>query len=285
MAALIDDTLKPLPVEAVRMLAIDLDGTLLRSDGTISAASVKAVRAACAKGIRVVLATARPPRGSVKAYKLLELDTLTVCHNGALILDAGHGRVVDHVPLEGAVARRAVEIARKVGGMTRLGVDVIDTLHTDASNGKAGNPGASAPGEAMQQPQPAIPFDQVLNKPVTKVFMTGDPGRLAGVQSAVHQAMQDQVAFATSHLQLLQIVRAGVDKAAGLAKVAQHYGIPRESVMVIGDAPNDLGMFKWAGLSVAMKNGWRDVLKAAHFVVPSNDDDGVAEAIERYVLS
>jgi hydroxymethylpyrimidine pyrophosphatase-like HAD family hydrolase len=128
-------------------------------------------------------------------------------------------------------------------------------------------------------------LEPVLDEPVTKIFMTGEPHELAHIQMTLHEKLRARVSFATSHLKLLQVVAEGVDKAVGLARVAGMYDVPAQSVMAIGDAPNDLGMFKWAGLAVAVKNAWRDVLKAAHFAVPSNDEDGVGEAIRRFALN
>ena len=93
-----------------------------------------------------------------------------------------------------------------------------------------------------------------------------------------------RVGIAYSHMRLLQVVHAEADKAAGVKRVAEHYGIPKERVMAIGDAPNDLPMIKWAGLGVAMHNAWDEVKKNAQLTVPSNDNDGVATALERYVL-
>jgi len=75
-----------------------------------------------------------------------------------------------------------------------------------------------------------------------------------------------------------------VNKATALAKVAGYYGIAQDRVMAIGDAPNDVPMLKWSGLGIAVANGWEDVRRAADFVVASNDDDGVAEAIRKHLL-
>jgi hypothetical protein len=92
------------------------------------------------------------------------------------------------------------------------------------------------------------------------------------------------VAFSCSHLRLLQVVAGRVDKADALATVAEFYGIDPDRVLAIGDAPNDLGMIRWAGLGVAMQNAWDEVRAAAHFIVPSNEHAGVAHAFRKYVL-
>lgn len=281
MADFDSDTIKPLPVEPVRLIAIDLDGSLLRSDGTIGESTVAAVREASAQGIRVVLATARPPRGVIASYQKLALDTVQVNHNGALVYDARQRKVIEHLPIDASLARQVVSIARQIAPKIPIGVDVIDTLYCDKSNNSNNDLNLSHAGVTSA----AGLLEPVLNEPVTKVFMTGEPHELAHIQMTLHEKLRARVAFATSHLKLLQVVAEGVDKAVGLARVAGMYDVPAQSVMAIGDAPNDLGMFKWAGLAVAVKNAWRDVLKAAHFAVPSNDEDGVGEAIRRFALS
>ena len=277
MAGYGHDTVKPLPVDPVQMIAIDLDGTLLRSDNTIGLASIDAIRSACARGVRVVLATARPPRGVSAFYTQLGLDTLQINHNGALIYDQGRREAIRHLPLEGELARKVVKTARRIAPKISICVDVVDTLYTDRKD-------ADLPLSGADVQSATGSLDRVLDQPVTKIFMSDKSNVLADIQMSVQQRLSGRVAFTTSHMRLLQIVRGGVDKSVALAEVAKHYCVDAPGIMAIGDAPNDLGMLKWAGLAVAVKNAWSDVLKAAHFVVPSNDEDGVAEAIQRYVL-
>ena len=277
MAGYGHDTVKPLPVDPVQLIAIDLDGTLLRSNNTIGPASIDAIRSASERGVRVVLATARPPRGVSAVYTQLGLDTLQINHNGALIYDQGRREVTRHRPLAGELARKVVKTARRIAPNISIGVDVVDKLYTDRKD-------ADPPPMGAGVQSATGPLDRVLDQPVTKIFMSDKSNVLADIQMNVQQKYSEQVAFAISHMRLLQIMRGGVDKSIALAEVAEHYGVAAPGIMAIGDAPNDLGMLKWAGLAVAVKNAWSDVLKAAHFVVPSNDEDGVAEAIQRYVL-
>lgn len=155
---------------------------------------------------------------------------------------------------------------------------MVDTLYTDAADRDLDR-------ARMGLTDSGKPFNQLLDEPITKIFMTGPPDQLGEIRPVIQQHLHGQVDFATSHLRLLQVIRAGVDKARGLQAAVAHYGVDRARVMAIGDAPNDLGMMKWAGMSIAVKNVWIDVRKAAHFVVQSNDQDGVTEAIIRYALA
>lgn len=268
---------RPLPVEPIRLIALDLDGTLLDARGAVSAANAAAIAMAREGGIRVVLATMRPPRGVATTAGHLGLDGLHIHHNGALIFDQAHARVVHHEPLPGATARRVIEIAQTIAPRAKVGVEVIDRLYTAV----AGRLGKGIPGHGGS---PDGDMDAALEQPVTKILITGSTAHLADIQHAVATKTNGGVTFATSHLRLLQVVAPGVDKARALERVARHYGVGRRSVMAVGDAPNDLGMLRWAGLSVAVANGWEDVRRAAQFVVPAHDRDGVAEAIRRYAL-
>jgi Cof subfamily protein (haloacid dehalogenase superfamily) len=271
---------KPLSAEPVELIAIDLDGTLLRSDGTLGPRSIKALAEATAAGVKVVLNTGRAPRGTRAVYQALGLKTLAVTHNGALVTDPVHGDAIfQHTTLPGEVAWQAVRIARRVAPRLSLGVEILDRCITDNAS-----PRLFTEATLVDPPQVAASFEALASKPITKLLMIGDPGELGGVQMMLLDQLKGQVSFAFSHQTLLQVVSAHADKGAGLATVARYYHVPRQRVMAIGDAPNDLPMLQWAGLSVAMGNAWDDVRRAAHFVVSGNDQDGVAEAVARYVL-
>ena len=110
----------------IRMVAIDLDGTLLSSRKTITPKTHTAIRAALAAGVKVVLATARPPRSVRTYYEALKLDTPTINYNGALIWNERHRQVVEHVPLDAAVAKRIIAWGRKRYPELLVSVEILD---------------------------------------------------------------------------------------------------------------------------------------------------------------
>jgi HAD superfamily hydrolase (TIGR01484 family) len=128
------------------------------------------------------------------------------------------------------------------------------------------------------------PLEAFWHVPLTKLMLLAPPDRMMKVRKMIAAKFNGQASFAISDEQLRQVIHLDVDKAAAVARVAQAYEIPRERVMAIGDAPNDVGMIKWAGLGVAMGNGWDAAHKVADVIVPTNDEDGVAFALKRYVL-
>jgi Cof subfamily protein (haloacid dehalogenase superfamily) len=293
---------RPLSLEPVSMVAIDLDGTLLRQDGSICFHGAEAIFEAVERGVKVVIATGRAPRSVRSIYKSLGLDTPLVCHNGALLLSPDN-RIVEHLTLRPAIARKVIELARAAEPQVMIGIENFDQCYTEksarshmarrpdiaASSAGSGHEAADAAATGIAElganDHALGPFAAVLNDPVTKIMFVGEPHVLGGVQSALKERLADEVSFAFSHMRLLQVVHRKADKATALAQVAEQFGMGSEQVMAIGDAPNDIGMIRWAGLGIALANAWPEVQHAAHFIVRGNDDGGVAEAIGRFVLN
>ncbi|MFW6060456.1 MAG: Cof-type HAD-IIB family hydrolase [Phycisphaeraceae bacterium] len=272
-------TSAPRPGGAIRLVAIDLDGTLLRTDKRLSVRCAEAIAEAARRGVRVVLASARPPRSVSEVHRRLGLDTVQVNYNGALIHDLPRYRHIYHCPLPARLALRIARLARRVDPEVLISAEILDRWYTDRVD-----EALATETSKRQQPDHLGPIEGFLNVPVTKLMLLGPPHRLGAVHGAVRRRFGRKVGLLVSDRHLLQVVNRRVDKAGALARVAHGYGTDRAQVMAIGDAPNDVGMLRWAGFGVAMQNGWALAREAADCVVPSNDDDGVAHAIERYVL-
>jgi len=266
---------RPLSAEPVGMIAVDLDGTLLGSDGSINAPSAQALMEIAAKGIRVVLASGRSPQSMLRFQEALGLDSLMIAHNGAVVFDSIENKYHVHETMPGPTARRVVELARQVDQKVAVGVDVNGKTYTDTAKSQ----------EATSKSNNAVgQLDKVLDRAVTKVMMVGGPDVLGGIMMSLQSKMADQVGFSFGDLKLLQVVQGGVDKAKALQYVANHYRVAQQGVMAVGDAPNDVGMIKWAGYGVALSNGWQEVRDAALCTCASNDNGGVAEAVKKFVM-
>ena len=267
------------PSTPLQLLAIDLDGTLLRSDRALSKRTAEAVSRAVDHGVRVVLASARPPRSVRLIYSYLKLDTLQVNYNGALIHDQTRGRHVFHRPITPPLTRRLVCLARRIDPGVVVSLEVLDRWYTDHVD-------KSLPTETSKHFTPDFvgSLDAFLDCPVTKVMLLAPPRRIKLIRKIIQDQLGPFIAVTTSDKHMIQILHPRVDKSAALAKIAKHYGIDRQAVMAIGDAPNDVGMLRWAGVGVAVQNAWPEARLAADQIVPSNDDNGVAHAIQRYVL-
>lgn len=269
------------PRPRIDLLALDLDGTLLRSDKRISGVTIDAIHAAQRNGTRVVIATARPPRSTRKIHKALGLDTYSIHYNGALIQDLTRGKVVDHQPIAVATVKKIIAAARKVDPECMVSIEILDKWYTDqcpSTHGLVPETGR------LFEPDFIGPLGAFLKVPVTKLMLLAPPSRIAKVRDLVLTRFKGEVSVAVCDQYLLQIAATGVDKGTALAKLAQHYGAARENVMAMGDAPNDIGMIRWAGLGVAMANAWPNVLEASDVVVGPNDLDGVGQAIREFIL-
>lgn len=267
------------PRADVRLVAIDLDGTLLRSDKAMTVANADVIRAARDAGVRVVLATARPPRSTKEIYEAIGLDTLSIHYNGALIRDPVSGRNLLHKPVDSALASAVIATARRAYRKCVVSVEILDKWYTDHYDD-------SLPIETGRAFTPDFvgPLDAFLTRPVTKLMLLAPPNRMASIKTAVLRKHGGSIGMAQSDHHLVQVHAPNAGKGRALKWVAEHYGIPQSATMAIGDAPNDVTMIQWAGLGVAVANAWQSVLDVADVVTATNDEDGVAQAIRRYVL-
>ena len=265
----------------IHLLAIDLDGTLLNSAKRIGAATVKAIAAARREArVRVVLASARPPRSVAPFYRQLDLDTPMINYNGALVYDPPSARVLMHRPLPLKTAKRIVELARHWYSDVLVSAEVLDRWYTDRVDGEYQTETAG-----LFKPDMVAPLGEWLNQALTKLLLLGDPSRLAGLAGRIRKEFLHQVSIVQTDEYLLQIMHATVSKVQALRTVAAELGVTREGVMAIGDNANDVGMLQWAGVSAAMANATPEAIAAADFVTKHNDADGVAEAIRKVILN
>lgn len=262
------------------LVAIDIDGTLLRPDKRLAHRVIRTVKEASARGVKVVLATARPPRSVRPIYEALGLDTPQINYNGALIHDKHTGRTILHQPLPMKLTSQLIRYARRVDPGVIISVEILDRWYTDHT--------AHAEGTRTTKrfsPDFIGPLEAFIHKPATKILLQGSPERLGRVKVALCDRYRKRASILLCDSNLVQVLHAGADKKVALERIAMSYGIPRSRVMAIGDAPNDERMIRWAGLGVAMQNAWPRIRAAAGAIVGGNDADGVAEALRRFVLA
>ena len=256
----------------LRLAAIDLDGTLLRPDGSLSERSRAALESVRAAGIRVVLVTARGPRSVRVLAADLGLDGSAICSNGAIILDLVSGEVVRTQPLATEVAARLVrELRSRLPGI----------LFAAESEEIALEPGFVA--WEWEPPAGTRYADglELVAEPIAKLIVRHDTHALEAVAEAARELAGDDAAVTIPGPWTVEISAAGVSKAAALAELCAELGVSPDEVVAFGDYPNDLPMLEWAGHAVAVANAHPNVLAAADEVTASNADDGVAVVLER----
>lgn len=261
-------------------MATDLDGTLVRPDGSVSARNAAALARAQAAGATVVLVTGRPPRRVVDLARSLGCHPLVLCANGALSYDAARDRVVDHHPIDPATAARVVR---------RLRAAVPGAVFAVEHPGGFGH----EPDYPLAFDVPAgtvvAPAEDLVAVGPTKLLARCPPTSPSGpaqapetLVAAVGAAVGDLAEASTSAGDgLVEVAARGVTKATALAGLAAQLGVDWDEVVAFGDMLNDLPMLEWAGLGVAMGNAHDLVKASAGEVTASCLDDGVAAVLER----
>ena len=267
----------------MRLLALDLDDTLLRSDLTISHRNKNAIKKAEAAGVTVVLASGRVPAAMERYIRFLGMHQkpgYIICNNGALIQESHAGNVIYETNITAEVALFAYKLADAEGFAVQIYEK--DTMYVSRNN------------EFTSYDQKLTGLRQVVVKDFRtmiqngchKLLIPGDPMLLAPLQNLFHNFLGDEVTLFTSKPYFLEILPVGTDKGTALAKIADFLGIKQEETLAIGDSMNDEAMIRWAGVGVAMVNGDERIKKIADLVSEkTNDDDGVAGIIEQYILS
>lgn len=270
------------PPARVRLLAIDVDGTLLRSDGGLAQGVIDACRAAARAGCVIVPATARPPRAMRTILQTLGHSGPTINYNGAVVWNPVEQKPQHHESLDAALASTIIAEARAILPETIVSVEILDRWYTDRVDARF-----HTETSRMFDPDVIGPVESFLHQPITKLMLLEEPARLAPVLEMIRDRYwrHRRIAMFLTDPHLIQIVSPLVDKSVALQRIAHRLGVSREEVMTIGDGPNDAGMIEWAGFSVAVENACPLVRDLADVMVPSNDDQGVARAIQRYVLS
>ncbi len=262
-----------------RAIATDLDGTLLRTDKSVSERTRNAVHAAEDAGLLVVIATGRPPRWIPPVVDALGDRGLVVCANGASVYDPARHELVQRTDIEPDVALSIVDDLQAARPDVVIGAEqgfdfaVDDNL--DAS-------GLELIESWKLQGLRHGPIRSFLDQPVTKLIVRVARPAPDGWATTVQDLVGDR-ALVTHSIDpaFLELSHPSVHKASAVERLLEESGIAPSEVVAFGDMPNDIELIRWAGLGVAVANAHPLLLEAADEVTASNDDDGVAMVIER----
>jgi len=257
----------------LRLVATDLDGTLLRSDGTISAHTVEVLGTMSARGTHIVLVTGRPVRWLSKVYDQVPLPLPAVCANGAVVYDPVNDEVLRADPLAPDLLADVCERLRSTVDDAVFAVEVDDgrrmyheatyPIWSDADR-RAIRPSGSLADLC------AVPAVKLLVRSESR----DSDALLTAVLSSVDGLVEVTHSTATG---LVEVSAVGVTKATGLAWLCERLGVVADDVLAFGDMPNDVPMLSWAGRAVVVANAHPAAKEVADDVTLSNDDDGVAE--------
>ena len=257
-----------------RLVATDLDGTLLRDDGTVSAQTAGVLSHVQSLGIPVVFVTARPPRRVREIARSVGLGGLAICGNGALVYDLDAETIVRQTLLDAAVAHRLIGALREAAPGISFAVE-------------AGLIYGQEPGYAPHSPHPediGARYDDALilcAEGVTKLIALHPTLPLADLLPLAHRLAGELAIVTHSGAPFVEIAAPGITKARALTDLCAGFGIAPADVIAFGDMPNDLPMLRWSGYRVAVANAHPDVLAVADEVTAANNEDGVARTLAR----
>jgi Cof subfamily protein (haloacid dehalogenase superfamily) len=256
----------------LKLVATDLDGTLLHSDGSVSARTRAALRAVEARGVAIVFVTGRPVRWMSELWEHVGDHGLAVCSNGGIVYDVGQHAVRTVRPIP-------VEVGLQVAGLLREAMPGV-TFALEKSTGFAKEP-AFRERHRLPVEMEVGPLDRIFDDRTVKLLARHEDREPEEFWKAGERLVGHLATTTWSSLgALLEISAAGVTKASTLAMLCEELKIAPDEVVAFGDMPNDLAMLEWAGTSYAMANAHPSVLALADHTAPAHDEDGVATVLE-----
>lgn len=266
-----------------KLIALDMDGTLLNEEKIVTERTKKAIKAARDKGVTVVLATGRPIDGVTRYLEELDMYTdndYVLSYNGGLVLKTKSKEVVCKLGLIGEDVKYLYELSKTLG----VNIHAFSEKNglVTPKNSKYTEVEASINNITVNE----VNFDNIENdESFIKIMMIDEPEILQRAVDNLPQEVYEKYTVVRSTPFFLEFLNKEVNKGVGVEMLAKHLGVKREEVITMGDAGNDLHMIEYAGMGIAMGNAFDEVKEAANYITDSNNEDGVAKAIEKFVLS
>lgn len=259
------------------LIALDLDGTLLTDHKQISERSKQAIAKARADGHLVAISTGRPVRASIQYYRELALDTPMVNFNGAFVHHPDHSAFgAFHTPLDLKTAKAVIETCEAFN-VSNIMVEVIDDFYLRYKDELFVETFT-----AGRSPLEYGDLLKVLKDQPTSVLIHPQEDQsepLRQLLAKSHAEVIEQRVWGAPW-SIIEVIRAGVNKAVGLKRISDYYGIPRERIIAFGDEDNDLEMIEFAGQGIAMGNAIPELKTTANFITGTNEQDGIADYLE-----
>jgi hypothetical protein len=265
-----------------RLLALDLDGTVIGRDLVVPPATIAAVQEFQTRGGQVTLATGRAFRTTVPFAEKLGLNGPLICYQGALIKDQQTGAVLFHDPVPPLLAQEAVTQLLREGVYVHAYID--DELFVPWSGREV----------ALYQTFSQVKLDVhvvedlpafVAQRPPTKLLFIDDEAKVGPRVAGLHAHFTDRLHVVRSHMHFGELTAPGCTKGRALAQLAQVFGVPQAEVAAAGDQYNDVEMVGWAGFGMAVRSGPPELLAVAQALIDEPEQAGLAAAIRRYLLT
>ncbi|HHV58688.1 MAG TPA: HAD family phosphatase [Clostridiaceae bacterium] len=262
---------------AYKLMAVDIDGTLLDNNDVLTKYTIDTVRRGVEKGLIFTLSTGRPVQGVQEIIRALGLNFPVITYNGAKVVMGESREILYEKKLSFNDVKTIVELGQKFG--TSIMVWDEDRLFANPLNEKAEKYSTISGVEPE-----AFENAEIFKNGATKILWYDEVELINKYKDIVGSFISGDVNYHTSRPYFLEFVDKRASKAIAMEKLGEHFGISREEMIAVGDGYNDLSMIKYAGLGVAMGNAPDDIKESADFVTLSNDEDGVAHVISKFIL-
>lgn len=265
-----------------KLLVLDLDGTLTNKKKEVTEHTRRTLIEAQERGVKIVLASGRPTYGVAPLAEILELqkyEGYILSYNGGEIIDWKTGEMMYENVLDPDILPYLYKCVtdNHFAIVTYDGKYVLTEYPEDEYVLK----------EAIlnvMTPKKVDHFLEVIKFPIAKCLIVGEPTRLAVLEKEMYEHLKDRMGVFRSEPYFLELVPKGIDKAQSLAVLLKEIGMTKEEMIAVGDGFNDLSMIQYAGLGVAMANAQEIVRQNADYITLSNEEDGVAAVVEKFIL-
>lgn len=262
-----------------KLMAVDIDGTLLNSQGILTEETRKAIISGVEKGLIFTISTGRPLQGVEYFNRLLNLDLPYITYNGAMVIMGKSKEILYEQNLSSEDANHIIDLGKKYGTTIIIWADnklFVTELTERVQRYKE-----------ISNVEPIVINDlqKLVKAGATKILWYDEIEKIEKYHMEVGKYLNDSVNFHTSRPMFLEFVDKKASKAIAMEKLGEHFGIKRGEMIAVGDGYNDLSMIEYAGLGVAMANAKDAIRKKADFITLSNDEDGVAHVINRFILT
>jgi Cof subfamily protein (haloacid dehalogenase superfamily) len=265
-----------------RLLALDLDGTVMGTDLVIAPEVLAAVAAAQERGVHVTLATGRMFFAALPYAQQLGVTTPIICYQGGMVRDPLSGDMLHHVVTPGEAAAEAL---RELAAAGIFAIAYIDERLYIAERRPELDTYLGYHPEGVEVVVVPDLAELVVETPPTKILFLAEPPVVGRELARMAALFGERLSVVRSHALFGELTAPGISKGAALAMLAEDLGVRREETVAIGDQENDIPMIAWAGLGLAMGNAIPAARAAAQAVLPPVEEAGVAWAIRRYLLA
>jgi len=262
-----------------KLMAVDMDGTLLTTDKNITNHTIDIINKAYEAGKVVTISTGRPVQGLRRYEDIITPDVPVITYNGAMIIKLHSKEVLYHKCVDADSAREVYEKGQERN--TTVVVWSDNKLYANRIDDNVNNYKKIT----NMEPIAITDIEEQINAGITKLLWIDTPEKNIEHQAYLDKELKNRkISYCTSQPFLLEFMPDGISKAYALEKLGELLGATREESIAVGDGYNDVEMIEYAGLGIAMENAPEDVKAKADYVTDTNDNDGVAKAIEKFML-